>query len=82
VADPNARNDSASDPIVAALRDLRAAVERVQQDLRAKDDEIRELRGVVREREARLQALSEQTIHLLDLLHEARAQSAPKPNTA
>ncbi|HKE00991.1 MAG TPA: hypothetical protein VKE69_08280 [Planctomycetota bacterium] len=67
------------DSVLAALRDLRAAVDGLRSDLRAKDEELGRLREAVSERDARLRALGEQTLHLLDLVHEMRAERTASP---
>jgi len=63
--------------VLQALRDLQAAIERLQQEIRSKDSEVARLRAEVAERDARIRALGEQALHLLDLLHETRARAAP-----
>jgi chromosome segregation ATPase len=66
------------DSLTAALTELRASLERFQDQLAAKDAEIRQLREALSEREARIRALGEQALHLLDLLHESRAELATR----
>lgn len=67
------------DAVAAALRDLQASVDRLRADTQAKDAEIARLREAVAERDGRIRALGEQALHLMDLLHEARAAVPPSP---
>lgn len=64
--------------LTAALAELRASIDRFQRALDAKDAEIRALREALTERDARVRALGEQALHLIDLLHEARAALAAR----
>jgi hypothetical protein len=63
--------------VLQALRDLQSSLDRLHQEMRAKDAEIVRLRESLAERDARIRGLGEQALHLLDLLHEERARSAP-----
>lgn len=58
--------------IETALRELKEAVDRLRTDLRGKDEELARLRQALADRDDRIRALGEQTLHLLDLLQEAR----------
>lgn len=66
------------DAHLQALRELQVSVERFREELRAKDGEIARLREAVAERDARIRGLGEQALHLLDLLHQSRAEAASK----
>jgi hypothetical protein len=73
-------NDEA---VASALRELRASVEGLRAQLeslrgegRQRDAELSRLREELADREARIRGLGEQALHLLDLVHELRAERA------
>lgn len=67
-----------TDSLRKAMEELQRSVEALRSDLRAKDAELERLRSALADREARLRGMSEQALHLLDLLHESRAANLPK----
>ncbi|MFN0204888.1 MAG: hypothetical protein ACKVS6_01080 [Planctomycetota bacterium] len=61
--------------VETALRELKAAVEKLRGELVSKDHELEKLRALLADREERIRNLGDQALHLLDLLHEARSKT-------
>ncbi|MBI3819830.1 MAG: hypothetical protein HY286_14130 [Planctomycetes bacterium] len=71
-----------NDSLANAITDIRRSVDALREDLRAKDAEIRRLQELLNDRDARIRGLGEQALHLLDLLHEARAKDTKNKGDA